>query len=995
MPGPRLAIALAWARSPSARLARRATRLRSARQRTRALAPFALALAMAGGLVRAQDAASRQSLREWNQPRGCADLSSCVDVEPIVRAPLEAWRLAFKELDCEPVSWGGVVFVAGVQQRDALLYAFELSSGKSAAVPARLGGARPRWLAAWQGFVALVQSDGVQILSLRGGQFASTRKFVKVANPGPPSVLAGQLFTCDAAHHVHCIDLDQGQELGRFEGGVGQPALLALDEHGRALVGTIGVGRPQHPDPNQQYVGQFLSLDLCEIQGLGTPAPRFSSRPTRFHGSFARPIESEDLLDSFPIALPPAGPEHEPRWLAFSRELIESRGEPMHLALFPKSLVAIASPPTVADGEAVGFTSKGELVRVHADGELSAFPLSGGGAQAQRRHGIVTRARGVLYLENWALRLEDAHVLWELPELAPEHGLCPAGDGRALYTSAKHELVCLCDPLAQPAAASNARESSARPARPSAPGSGTGVVLADGSRLPGAVTRAADGGVDLAPERGAPRHLARTELALIEDGARVERVGSELAVYRAAFAAASFEHREALGGCLETCLAANLVDHARRLAGELRDFGAASAELAALDRRLSGRVQATDRNAASASEGERKQEQRVRERSARRFAELAQWCRAQALRSAASVLFDDARRAWPGWTGVETELGPLVPAGAWWRGEPDAATRWSALARELLPSGAELVAPEDPAWKRLAQEPWSSRTLLVRSANLELASREDDPRVIGSALRLGERAVEVLGPLLGPVHGSAARLDVRLHASAEDYRAENERETGARGEWMAGHYSPRENVSRFFVPRSRSGLELREMERVLVHELVHHYVAARWMGATSRAALAPDEPGFWVVEGFAEFVGGQVLEMDRRGARFDDPQVLAVDATAELAAGRNLIPLAELIDLDQRGFWKLSDQPLADVQLRYTLKELELTQRTIFYQQSAALVFFLLNRAGAEHARQLIEYLRDWHAGRLTAQSWTALGYGEIQDLARPFAAFLEERRRR
>ena len=284
----------------------------------------------------------------------------------------------------------------------------------------------------------------------------------------------------------------------------------------------------------------------------------------------------------------------------------------------------------------------------------------------------------------------------------------------------------------------------------------------------------------------------------------------------------------------------------------------------------------------------------------------------------------------------------------------------------------------------------------MRSAHLELASREDDARVIGSALRLGERAIEVLGPLLGAARGATERLDVRLHASAEDYRAEHERDTGASAEWMAGHYSPVENVSRFFVPRTKSGPDLRELERVLVHELVHHYVAACWTGTVGRALQrTSEEPGFWVVEGFAEFVGGQVLEMDRRGVRFDDAQVLAVDAAAELGGNRQLFPLAEFLDLDQRGFWKLSDQPLADVQLRYTLKELSLTQRTVFYQQAAALVFFLLNRAGAERAQRVIGYLRAWHEGRLRAGSCTELGYSEVQELARPFAEFLEERRRR
>ncbi len=242
-------------------------------------------------------------------------------------------------------------------------------------------------------------------------------------------------------------------------------------------------------------------------------------------------------------------------------------------------------------------------MRVHADGSLTAFPLGADGALEKRRHGIVTRARGVLYLENWALRIEDARVLWELPELAPAHGLLPVGDGRALCSTARNELVCLRDPGADPAGAEARKpEGAARAARPTLPGSGTGVVLADGTRIAGSVVRRPDGGVDLAPERGAARTFAREDLALIEADAAVERVGPELAVYRAAFAALSLEHREALAPVFENCLQSNLVDEARRIAGELRDFGAEPERLAALDRRLSGRVQASDKNAAAARE---------------------------------------------------------------------------------------------------------------------------------------------------------------------------------------------------------------------------------------------------------------------------------------------------------------------------------------------------------------------------------------------------------
>jgi hypothetical protein len=965
-----------------------------------ALSAFAAGAALAP-CSSAQDAASAQAAREWNQPRGDADLSASCDVEPIVRTPAEGWRIAFHSLYADPVCWGGVVFVAGLQQREPMLYAFDLETGKSVATATKLPGAQPGWLAVWQGFVAFVQPDGVQILSLRGGQFTSARKSVPVARPGPPSVLAGQLFVCDWRDTLHCIDLDQGKELGHFDGGQGQPALVALDGERRALVASVSYGRPEHPDPNMRYVGQFLALDLCEVHGLGTPSPTFGVRKTRYHAPFQREIEEQALAGSFPIALGTDAETREPGWMVFSTELLEGQGKKaMHVALFPKMLYDLGTPPVVVDGRAIGFSQAGDLVRANPDGSYSVIVQDREAAQKQRRASSATRARGVLYLENWALRLEDRRVLWELPELDLAHGLWPVGDGLALYTSAKNELVCLRDPGAQaspsPASTRKPEPAARKLPRPSLPGSGEGVVLRDGTRIAGAPARGADGSVELTPEHGATRHFAASELALVETTAHVERTGPEQGVYRAAWAACSLDYREALAPQIETYLQAGLVDEARALLNTLQAFGAEPGQIAALDKRLSGRVARTDRNAAGLHEGGRKEEARLCEKGSKRFLEAARWCRDHGLALSASVLYADALRVDPACAGVAQEVAALVPPGAPWHAQADAPARWMALAREILPAEGSVVAPDDEFWKRIAGTAWAADSIVLRSPNLELVSRDPDPRIVGRALRLGERAVEVLQHLLGEAQGSPARLELRLHRSKADYQEEQQHELGYVAEWMAGHYAPAENVSRFYVSREGGEADLRELERVLVHELSHHYIEARWAGAEKDALLARrGEPGFWIVEGLAEFVSGQVLELDRRGERFDDAEVLAVDATAQIEGERLLIPIARLVDLDQRAFWKLADAPLAGIQFQHTLGSTVVTERQIFYQESAALVFFLLNQAGQAHAAALPSYLRSWYRNGLQAESWQALGYSGPEELAAAFVAFLEERRKR
>jgi len=87
-----------------------------------------------------------------------------------------------------------------------------------------------------------------------------------------------------------------------------------------------------------------------------------------------------------------------------------------------------------------------------------------------------------------------------------------------------------------------------------------------------------------------------------------------------------------------------------------------------------------------------------------------------------------------------------------------------------------------------------------------------------------------------------------------------------------------------------------------------------------------------VVEGFARFIEDQLVEMGRRGLRFDDAPVPSLDATAQLEPAGVLLPIERLVDLDHVGFGRLGDEPLARVQLRNTIVRLELSERAIFYE---------------------------------------------------------------
>ena len=113
-------------------------------------------------------------------------------------------------------------------------------------------------------------------------------------------------------------------------------------------------------------------------------------------------------------------------------------------------------------------------------------------------------------------------------------------------------------------------------------------------------------------------------------------------------------------------------------------------------------------------------------------------------------------------------------------------------------------------------------------------------------------------------------LDGRLHKNRKEYLEEKTPDGGQAMPWSAGYYSPRENVSRFYVPGSGDGegpVPL-DLLKTLAHELTHHWLSMRWLGPGSRGGAAV-LPGYWIVEGFARFMEDQAMEMGRRQGRLE------------------------------------------------------------------------------------------------------------------------------
>jgi hypothetical protein len=158
---------------------------------------------------------------------------------------------------------------------------------------------------------------------------------------------------------------------------------------------------------------------------------------------------------------------------------------------------------------------------------------------------------------------------------------------------------------------------------------------------------------------------------------------------------------------------------------------------------------------------------------------------------------------------------------------------------------------------------------------------------------------------------------------------------------------------------------------------------------TSMDRATVNQGGYWVVEGFARFVEDQSVEIGRRGVRFDDSTVPSVDCTIQLLRKDKLMKAGELVDLTYLEFHALPRESLTTVTLRNTIESYEVDGLKRFYEESGALVFFLLNGNGEEGRKRLVDYLKARYAGRVSKQGWVPLGFEDADAFDAAFREYL------
>ena len=160
---------------------------------------------------------------------------------------------------------------------------------------------------------------------------------------------------------------------------------------------------------------------------------------------------------------------------------------------------------------------------------------------------------------------------------------------------------------------------------------------------------------------------------------------------------------------------------------------------------------------------------------------------------------------------------------------------------------------------------------------------------------------------------------------------------------------------------------------------------------TERQPQSSSMPGFWIVEGFATFVQDDVMAKlaARNGARPGDRSCAFVARAAR--AHEAHVAMRRLLESSRAGFQSLDRAPafgLAPIagDSRMILRP---SQVNVFYEQSAALAWFLNYKAGPQQRSRRAEYVRAQYVGALGAQGWKALGYDEPEKLDQLFAEFL------
>lgn len=941
------------------------------------------------------------SLRYWNQAQGEAAGSSFVDVAPIELQPEERWRVALGTLASEPVVWGAAIFVVTEERGSHTLVVLDSGDGSKLASErlGRLDEAQYR-LAVWHDMVVAVNRKELRGFQLKGSSLRK-RWSLNLTTTAPPCLADGVLYLNDAELKLHAVDVMTGEDIGQVVGGDGRPAVEG-DEVFAAMARRI--------EGQEEVPLELRSAQLPEWE-VGTGGKDWEPRVT------ARSLGNLPLGATPEVPYLTSLPRSRIRGLAkvlfvgTSDHAVLSSTEASSIPLSP-----LRKPLIVYDDMVLGLAPEGFLGQ--SPGGTAYILMESASFAPDLRLGPLTQARHVAFGGNFAIDLARRRFLWVLKDLDAVGPLLPLYDRRLLYWTAAGELVALGGYSdTRPAIGTAAAGAAGPETRPDA---GPGLILVTGALQPGPVVTNPDGSFTLSlPGEGSDKlRIPEASVTLLlprapDEPASAKLLGEEYPIVIAWERALGSVLTNDLQRSFEGYREAGLVSDCQRVLAEIQTLGLDAALAARLRSSLSGVRQSTSGSATLAREHLGRTEAEDAFRDAARRAEAAVWCRDVGAPSAATLLLDgalEARQAAEaflvdfGFQGarrpappdpldlpVGVDFGALAPKEFPFEGDKV----WRLWARELVPAGGRFLTAADPSWPHPTGV-WATDTLAIGTRHVTLLTRNSDPALIGSLLGNAEGALRLLDGLFDKLEAAPTPLEVRLHKNRTDYLAEESPGGAVASTWSLGYYSPAEHASRFYVPEDARAEDtnldtsVREetLQRVVVHELTHQYVAERSGFVDRQTATAH---GHWIVEGFARFLEHQTVALGHPERGLDDATVLSVDLTARAVGKHKEIPLEELFTMSYDSFLVLSDEHELALEPRYSLGSFKLSQRELYYHEAGALVFFLMNRCGPNGPARVLNFLQMRTQNQLSELTESALGFQSLVDLEEAFHAFLKD----
>jgi hypothetical protein len=262
---------------------------------------------------------------------------------------------------------------------------------------------------------------------------------------------------------------------------------------------------------------------------------------------------------------------------------------------------------------------------------------------------------------------------------------------------------------------------------------------------------------------------------------------------------------------------------------------------------------------------------------------------------------------------------------------------------------------------------WRNDLHAIRSDDLLIVTPVREPGTLARCLALGELVCKALAELFA--EGTVARdarypMVIELYPTREDYLAHAAR-GGADLSWTAGLYDMRENLTRLYMPPAQDTSH--DLLATIAHELTHHWLRMRCPAWPFRSLSGNpgdfEQPGFWIVEGFASFIEEFSFDLDNGTWSPGGAVSPRLDLVAN-AADTQRIPWAAFLAVSEAGFQSLPNEGQIDVPSSiYLGLRQRATTRNVFYAQAAATARYLYEAQDGKLRPKLFAFLHAYYTG--------------------------------